>query len=226
MAKRVYLSPSLQEKNIGAGDYGTEEKRMNEIADVVQRELVRCGCEVFRNDPGWTLQQVKQHADRLNVDCYVAVHSNAGGGQAYGCEVYAYAANTKSESLAYHIYKRIEALTSVVDRGVKYNAKLYEVGQPNATSCLIEVDFHDNPERAAWIIANIKPIGIEIAKGICEYLGIAYITSLGLLGAVDKLVKHGVISSPDYWKENAVKGKTVNGEWIGLLIERIAKLLE
>lgn len=31
MSKSVYLSPSIQEGNIGYGDYGTEEERMNEV---------------------------------------------------------------------------------------------------------------------------------------------------------------------------------------------------
>jgi hypothetical protein len=32
MAKKVYLSSSTQENNVGVGVYGTEEKRMQELA--------------------------------------------------------------------------------------------------------------------------------------------------------------------------------------------------
>jgi hypothetical protein len=39
------------------------------------------------------------------------------------------------------------------------------------------------------------------------------------------LVKFGVIQSPDYWSQNAVKGKSVNGEYAAILIKRIAALL-
>jgi N-acetylmuramoyl-L-alanine amidase len=39
------------------------------------------------------------------------------------------------------------------------------------------------------------------------------------------LTKVGVINSPDYWLENAVKGKTVKGEYVAILIERIAKFI-
>ena len=40
MNTSVYLSPSVQENNIGIGNYGTEEKRMNEIADIVEDKLI------------------------------------------------------------------------------------------------------------------------------------------------------------------------------------------
>ncbi|MEG0221374.1 MAG: peptidoglycan DD-metalloendopeptidase family protein, partial [Clostridia bacterium] len=36
----IFLSPSTQRTNEGVGSYGTEEKRCNQVADVVQRELV------------------------------------------------------------------------------------------------------------------------------------------------------------------------------------------
>jgi len=36
MAVSVYLSPSVQQWNVGWGNYGTEEYRMNLVADVVE----------------------------------------------------------------------------------------------------------------------------------------------------------------------------------------------
>ncbi len=43
MSKHVYLSPSMQEGNIGVGEYGTEEKRMNQSCDVVEAVLKEHG---------------------------------------------------------------------------------------------------------------------------------------------------------------------------------------
>lgn len=43
--------------------------------------------------------------------------------------------------------------------------------------------------------------------------------------AVDVLVKEGIISSPAYWTSNAVKGKTVNGEYVAAIIIEAAKKL-
>jgi N-acetylmuramoyl-L-alanine amidase len=47
-----------------------------------------------------------------------------------------------------------------------------------------------------------------------------------LENAVDVLRQKGIISSPDYWLQNARKGRTVNGEYAGVLIKRVAELLK
>lgn len=56
--KSIYLSPSTQENNIGAGDYGTEEKRMNQLTDLIEPLLKEYGLKVYRNRPEMTLKQV------------------------------------------------------------------------------------------------------------------------------------------------------------------------
>ena len=52
---------------------------------------------------------------------------------------------------------------------------LYEVKYPAAPTVYIEVDFHDVPAVAAWIIANTTLIGEAIAKGLCAALGVAFV---------------------------------------------------
>ena len=49
--KVIFLSPSTQEFNVGYGDFGTEEYRMNRIADIVEQLLKSQGYTVYRNDP-------------------------------------------------------------------------------------------------------------------------------------------------------------------------------
>jgi N-acetylmuramoyl-L-alanine amidase len=39
----------------------------------------------------------------------------------------------------------------------------------------IEVDFHDVPAVAKWIIENVEDIGEAIAKGICNHFGVKYV---------------------------------------------------
>jgi N-acetylmuramoyl-L-alanine amidase len=46
-----------------------------------------------------------------------------------------------------------------------------------------------------------------------------------LESAIDVLVKHGIINSPDMWLENAVIGGTVKGEFAGSLIIKVANYL-
>lgn len=47
----------------------------------------------------------------------------------------------------------------------------------------------------------------------------------GLEQAVQVLKLAGIINSPDYWLQNAVKGGQVSGEYAGLLIEKMADKL-
>ena len=46
--KVIYLSPSAQEYNIGYGDFGSEEYRMNRIADIVEKMLKEQGYTVYK----------------------------------------------------------------------------------------------------------------------------------------------------------------------------------
>ena len=84
----VYISPSVQEWNVGYGNYGTEEQRMNLIADVVDYELKRHGLSTDRNSRDMTLAEVVRDSNSVNPKVHVAIHSNASNGQARGAEVY------------------------------------------------------------------------------------------------------------------------------------------
>lgn len=172
MSKSIYLSPSLQKHNIGSGGYGSEEKRMNEIANVTQKVLKEHGVVVYRNKPEWSLSQVVNDSNRVNPDLHFAIHSNAGGGR--GAEVFAYATGGNGEKAAKAIYSEIEPLTPTSDRGVKFNPSLYELRNTIAPAALVEIAFHDNAEDAAWIINNKEAIGIALAKGVLKYFGIVY----------------------------------------------------
>lgn len=65
MSKIVYLSPSTQERNIGYGNYSTEEKRMNGVADVVQEILVEHGIKVYIMFP---IRNHQYHRNNQQVD--------------------------------------------------------------------------------------------------------------------------------------------------------------
>lgn len=170
---RIYISPSTQEKNITALG-NTEENIMHKVADELVPLLKSAGFEVFKGEKSDTLSQMVRQSNLLNVACHVAIHSNAHDGKTRGCEVYHYKGSKNGKNLAESIYKYMEPLTPTKDRGVKENASFYELRETNAPAALIEVDFHDNYEGAKWIDANIYNIAEAIAKGICEYFGIAY----------------------------------------------------
>lgn len=231
MMKSIYLSPSTQENNVGVGSYGTEERRMNQVADITQKVLERHGVRVYRNKPEWPLSQVVVDSNAKKPDVHFAVHSNAGG--ARGCEVYCHRFGGDGEKLAKAVYAELSHLTPTADRGVKEGCNfygpgkhMYELAYTDVPAALVEVAFHDDADDARWIISHIEQIGIAIAKGILNYFGIVYKENKTRLNKeLEVLQEFGIIQSPDYWRENAVKGKYVAGEYAAILIQRVAALL-
>ena len=227
MSKAVYLSPSTQEGNVGFGSYGTEKKRMNEVADVVERVLKSHSITIFRNKPEWTLAKVVSDSNAKKPAIHFAIHSNADSGNARGCEVFAFSFGGEGEKLARFVYAELELLTPTKDRGVKFNPELYELRKTDAPAVLVEIAFHDNPDDAAWITANIQKIGTALAKGLLKYFGIDYISeTFELEQAVKVLKEKGIVTDSDYWVNNAVPGRTVRGEFAATLIKRAASILK
>lgn len=181
--KSIYLSPSTQEHNMGAGNYGTEERRMNEICDIIENEL-RGKYILYRNRPEMTLQQVVADSNAKAPDVHVAIHSNAGG--ARGCEALICAKGGQAEKLAGRIYTELAALTPTSDRGVKVNAALYEVNKTKAPAVIVEVEFHDNEAGAAWIVANKAAIARAIVRGIMLHFGDTPPAAIPANGATEK----------------------------------------
>lgn len=176
---KVYISPSTQEHNIGVGDYGTEEKRMNDIADLVYEELKQYPIEVFRNKPEMRLGEVVKDSNEKKVDLHCAIHSNAAStplAQGTSC-FYHYKGSAKSKEFANIIYNNIAPISPGKDRGVKpdntlYDKGLYELRETNAPASLIELDFHTNVNGAKWIIEEKVKISKAIVKSILEYFDI------------------------------------------------------
>ncbi|HJA35149.1 MAG TPA: N-acetylmuramoyl-L-alanine amidase [Firmicutes bacterium] len=164
----IYLSPSTQENNVGAGSYGTEEQRMNQIMDRIEADL-QGRFTLYRNRPGMTLQQVVADSNAKKPDLHFALHSNAGGGS--GAECWISAKGGQAEQFAKRLMEEMSALTPGKDRGVKVSTSLYEVNKTKAPAVILEVEFHDTPEGAAWIVANEKAIAQACVRAILGYFG-------------------------------------------------------
>ena len=62
-----------------------------------------------------------------------------------------------------------------VDYGVRADPGLKELNSTIATGVYVEVDFHDNPDIAKWIVNNVWGIGEAICRGICEAYNVIYV---------------------------------------------------
>lgn len=176
----VYLSPSPAHFNIGYGNYGTEERRMNLIADVVEYELTRHGVSTARNDPDMSLTEVVADANAKNPKIYVAIQSQAANTLTRGAQVYYYKPGGNGERLASDIFDYLSMITPTEDIGLSEGAAVYgglgfyELRKTRMPAVIVIPGFHDNPLDADFIIDNTYEIGVAIAKGILDYLGIPY----------------------------------------------------
>ncbi len=175
-AVSLWLSPSNQIHNIGFGEYRSEKERMNEVADVVEPILKKQGVKVYRNDPNESIKDYTRRANELNVDLYFAIHSNAANKKARGNEVWIHRRGGEAERFAKRVNEALMEIYPRNNRGVVESYKFYdgkpmwETGSSNMPACLVEVAFHDEEVDSKWILANIKPIGEQLAKAVLEHL--------------------------------------------------------
>ena len=135
------------------------------------------GVKVYRNDPAKTIREYTDEANRLGVDLYFAIHSNAANGKARGTEVWCHRKGGEGERFAKIIDEQLMTIYKGPDRGIKEgynrfgeNKPMHEPAAPKCASCLVEIAFHDNEEDATWIMDNIEPIGKVLARAVLLHL--------------------------------------------------------
>lgn len=195
----VYLSPSSQHFNEGYGDFGTEERRMNLIADVVQYELERNGVTTDRNAPEMGLTEIVADANAKNPRIYVAIQSQSADSSMRGAEIFYYKPGGNGERLASDIFERLSVVTPTEDIGLSDGSLVYgglgfyELRKTRAPAVIVEVGFHDNPLDADFIIYNTYEIGVAIARGILDYLGRGYTKNTDEAESILKEDYNGII---------------------------------
>ena len=145
-----------------------EETIIDEVGNLVINKLVALGHSVVEVRPwaassvGNSLLQRTTKANNNNVDYYVSIHANAGGG--IGTEVFTYGG--REVSVARKILDNIVAL-GFRNRGIKDGSRLAVIRNTNATALLIEVCFIDTKSDVDLyrkIVAEI--IANAIVKGL------------------------------------------------------------
>lgn len=175
MSKKIYLSPSNQDGNLYAYGNTNEMEQCNRIADAAKVALERCGFTVKKAPKGQAMRTSINESNTWGADLHIPIHTNAYDGKASGTVVFVYNTNSKNTKLANPIYKAVQAAApGTTDYGVRVNSGLAELNSTNAISVYIEVDFHDNPTIAKWLVNNPTAVGEAIAKGVCEGYGVTY----------------------------------------------------
>lgn len=177
MAKRVYLSPSDQRRNTYAVGNTTEDVQCGRIAEACKSALERSGVEVMLGQYDTMANRVAA-SNKFKADLHVPIHTNACNGKASGTHLFCYTAD--QSSAGYRACKAVMDVLGPITPGspdvIRAYPSLYEVKHPAAPTVYIETDFHDVPSVAQWIIDNTTFIGETIAHGLCNALGVEYVS--------------------------------------------------
>ena len=181
MSKKIYLSPSNQDGNMYAYGSTSEMEQCNRIADAAKTALERCGFTVKKAAKGQNMRVSINESNAWGADLHIPIHTNAmtndGTGTAGGTIVFVYSTDNPNMALAAPVYQSVQAVTpGKTDFGVRAYPDLAELNGTNCTAVYIEVDFHDNPPIAKWLIENPQTVGEAIAKGVCEGFGVEYVS--------------------------------------------------
>lgn len=149
-------------------------------------------------------------SNKAQPDCFVSIHTNAAGeggwSSASGLEIYTSAGPMTAQRnvLASKLVNAFHAAgVSLRSKPIKH--KLYTVlAKTDAPACLIEYGFHTNKTDVEYLkdTKYRDKLAEATAKGICEFLGVAWQGETGADSAED---------TPDVWAAEAWEKARDNG---------------
>ena len=140
---------------------GEEVRRLlKERGNTVYNCTVDCASTVNES-----LSLVVQQANREDLDWFIAIHFNAGGGQ--GVEVYTYEGRQYQDAI--DVCNNIAAL-GFNNRGVKAGTGLYVIRKTIAKSMLIEVCFVDTEDANKYLEVGYKAIAKAIVDALDNHI--------------------------------------------------------
>ena len=144
-----------------------EEEIINTVGNKVITKLRTLGHNVIECRPS-TASSVRNSlnkrcstANNNNVELFVSIHANAGGG--VGTEIYTY--NAKQHSYAVNVLNNICSL-GFRNRGIKSGNNLAVINGTKAEAMLIEICFVDTQSDVDLYRNNIENIADAIVKGL------------------------------------------------------------
>ena len=140
---------------------GEEVRRLlKERGNTVYNCTVDCASTVNES-----LSLVVQQANREDLEWFISIHFNAGGGQ--GVEVYTYEGRQYQDAI--DVCNNIAAL-GFNNRGVKVGTGLYVIRRTKAKSMLIEVCFVDTEDANKYLKVGHKAIAKAIVDALDDHI--------------------------------------------------------
>ena len=176
--KKIFLSPSNQSDNTYAYGKTNEAAECGKMAQVAEKALKRCGFDVKTMQ--WeTAQERCKQSNSWGADLHIPIHTNAYNGKVAGTRTMVYEKKGASYEAAKCIHNELAAITPGTSENISTYPELIELKQPKAPAVYLEVDFHDVPNVAKWLIENAEAIGEAICNGVCKYFGVTYVAPGG-----------------------------------------------
>lgn len=168
-------------------------------------------------------------------------HINAASSNVRGCEVIHSIHN--DGKIAKEIYNELITVIPgrrVFSRANNSGSDYYFMHRltGSVTTLILEYGFGTNEEDSKLIMNNMVELVEAVLRGVCQSLGYFYLKpdkggSMGntdtsdkvLDGALDVLIREGLLSTKDYWTANAIKGKSCDGVYVKTLILNVAERL-
>ena len=161
----------------GSGAIGiiSEDQHTRLVGAEVRRLIKSYGhnainCTVnYANSVNQSLSLIMDQANRMDLDWFISIHFNAGGGQ--GTEVYTYGGKQYQDAI--DVCANIGKL-GFKNRGVKDGKGLYVIRRTKAKSMLIEVCFVDTADANHYLELGYKAIAKAIVEAIIGSLPITH----------------------------------------------------
>ena len=173
MANKIYLSPSSQPENTYSAGNTNEQEVCQKIARAADTALKRCGFDTICADYGNMYSRVEE-SNQWGANLHVPIHTNGFNKKVAGTRIMCHDLKGEGYKASVAVYDVLAPITPGTSENITAHPKLYEIRESKAPCVYIEVDFHDVPEVAQWLIDNTVRIGEAICEGICNHYGVVY----------------------------------------------------
>jgi N-acetylmuramoyl-L-alanine amidase len=200
----------------GTKQFMHENEFNNATAQYLKENLERSGFRTLMVAPGDADTPLRTRTDTANnakADFYISVHANAltgVWGAQNGVDTFHYPGSVEGKRAAEIINKYLAQGTVLKNRGV-HEENFHVLRETHMPAVLVEAGFMDNLKEAKLLMSDAyrRECAEEIAKGICEYFGVAYVPDKPTAQELVEFAHGKLLEDEAYWIKKALTEKPI-----------------